>query len=94
MKAKGTAIVRECESVTAARGVNPSSRQTLLLVPRDATGNPDRCTPDAQAAQSLTRGARAHESYSFSASSRVQKKRTATRAGSALPQGRDRRQRR
>jgi hypothetical protein len=91
---KGTAIGRECESVTAAREVNPSSRQTLLLVPRDATGNPDRCTPDTQAAQSLTRGARAHESFSLGAGSWVQKKRTAARAGSALPQGRDRRRRR
>jgi hypothetical protein len=53
---KGAVIGRECESATAARGVNPSSRQTLPLARRDATGNPVRRTPDAQAAQSLTRG--------------------------------------
>jgi hypothetical protein len=53
---KGIAIGRECESVTAARGVNPSSRQTLPLVPQDATGNPDQRTPDAQVTQSMTWG--------------------------------------
>jgi hypothetical protein len=37
----------ECESVTAARGVNPFSRKTLPLASRDATGNPVRCTPSA-----------------------------------------------
>jgi hypothetical protein len=53
---KGAEIGRECESVTAARGVNPSSRQTLPLTPRNAMGNPDRSTPEAQATQSMTRG--------------------------------------
>jgi hypothetical protein len=53
---KGAEIGRECESVTAAHGVNPSSRQTLPLAPRDATGNPGRRTPEAQATQSMTRG--------------------------------------
>jgi hypothetical protein len=51
---KGTTIGRECESITAARRVNPFSRQTLPLTPRIATGNPTRRTPDASAAQSLT----------------------------------------
>jgi hypothetical protein len=140
---KGAAIGRKCESVTAAHRANPSLRQTLPLAPRDATGNPDRRTPDAQVTHSMTRrprstsqtdcapnswcgkgepphalerrtaargrvplhlrqnnspdydmGPRVHRSYSLGAGSRVQKKRTAARAGSALPQGRDRRQRR
>jgi hypothetical protein len=39
-------------------------------------------------------GAQAHGSYSLSAGSRVQKERTAARAGSVPPRGRGRRQRR
>jgi hypothetical protein len=38
-KAKGRCSWRECKSVTVARGVNPFSRKTLLLVPRDAAEN-------------------------------------------------------
>jgi hypothetical protein len=42
---KGAAVGRECESVTAARGVNPFSRQTLPLAPRDAAENLARRAP-------------------------------------------------
>jgi hypothetical protein len=38
-KAKGRSSWRECESVTAAHGVNPFSRKALPLAPRDAAGN-------------------------------------------------------
>jgi hypothetical protein len=38
-KAKGRSSWRECESVTAARGVNPFSRKTLPIAPRDAVEN-------------------------------------------------------
>jgi hypothetical protein len=44
-KAKGRSDQRKCESVTTARGVNPFSRQTLPLAPRDATGNLTRRAP-------------------------------------------------
>jgi hypothetical protein len=44
-EAKGRSGGRECESVTAARGVNPFSRKTLLLAPRDATKNLARRAP-------------------------------------------------
>jgi hypothetical protein len=53
-KAKGRSGWRECESVTVARGVNPFSRKTFPLAPRDATGNIARCAP--KAAQPMTRG--------------------------------------
>jgi hypothetical protein len=53
---KGAEIGTECKSVTAACGVNPFSRQTLPLAPRDATRNPIRRAPDTHAAQSLTWG--------------------------------------
>jgi hypothetical protein len=42
---KGAEIGRECESVTAARGVNPFSRKTLPLAPRDAVENLARRAP-------------------------------------------------
>jgi hypothetical protein len=38
-KAKGHSSWKECESVTTAHRVNPFSRKTLPLVPRDAAGN-------------------------------------------------------
>jgi hypothetical protein len=38
-KAKGRSSWKECESVTTAREVNPFSRKTLPLAPRDAAGN-------------------------------------------------------
>jgi hypothetical protein len=44
-KAKGRNSWRECESVTAACGVNPFSRKTLPLVPRDAAENLARRAP-------------------------------------------------
>jgi hypothetical protein len=44
-KAKERSSWRECESVTAACGVNPFSRKTLLLVPRDAAENLARRAP-------------------------------------------------
>jgi hypothetical protein len=44
-KAKGRSGWRECESVTAARGVNPFSSKTLPLAPRDAVGNLARRAP-------------------------------------------------
>jgi hypothetical protein len=44
-KAKGRSEWRECESVIAARGVNPFSRKTPLLAPRDAAENLARRAP-------------------------------------------------
>jgi hypothetical protein len=38
-KAKGRSSWKECERVTTACGVNPFSRKTLRLAPRDAVGN-------------------------------------------------------
>jgi hypothetical protein len=53
-EAKGHSSWRECESLTAARGVNPFSRKT----PARAPGNLARRVPSAQATQSLTWGPR------------------------------------
>jgi hypothetical protein len=44
-KAKGRSEWSECERVTATRGVNPFSRKSPLLVPRDAAENLARRTP-------------------------------------------------
>jgi hypothetical protein len=44
-KVKGRNSWRERKSVTAARGVNPFSRKTLPLVPRDAAENLARRAP-------------------------------------------------
>jgi hypothetical protein len=70
-KAKGHSEWRECESVTAARAVNPFSRETLPL----ASISPDahQCNPASDI------GARAHKSYSWCAGLRVLRRRTATR---------------
>jgi hypothetical protein len=38
-KAKGRSEWRECDNITAASGVNPFSRKTLPLAPRDAAKN-------------------------------------------------------
>jgi hypothetical protein len=53
---KGATIGRECESVTAARGVNPFSRKILPLVPRDAAEDLARRAPRTKTTQSMTRG--------------------------------------
>jgi hypothetical protein len=42
---KGATVGRKCETVTAARGLNPFSRKTPLLAPQDATENLARRTP-------------------------------------------------
>jgi hypothetical protein len=44
-KAKGRSSSGKCESVTAARGVNPFSRKTPPLAPQDATENLARHAP-------------------------------------------------
>jgi hypothetical protein len=44
-KAKGHSSWRKCESVTVACGVNPFSRKTLPLAPRDAAENLARRAP-------------------------------------------------
>jgi hypothetical protein len=44
-KAKGRSSWRECESVTAVRGVNPFLRKTLPLAPQDAAKNLARRAP-------------------------------------------------
>jgi hypothetical protein len=51
---KGTAVGRECESVTAARGVNPFSRKTLPLAPQDAAEK--SCPTRTKATQPMTWG--------------------------------------
>jgi hypothetical protein len=81
---KGAAIGRECESVTAARRVNPSSKQTLPLAPRNATGNPVRRMPDADQGNPVyDTGAWVHKSYGLYAELWVRKRRTAARSQKA-----------
>jgi hypothetical protein len=58
-KAKGRSEWRECESVTAACGVNLFSRKTLLLAPISPDAH--QCNPASDT------GVRAHKSYSWCA---------------------------
>jgi hypothetical protein len=69
-KAKGRSERRECERVTAARGVNPFSRKTLLLAPISSSAHQSNPASDT--------GAQAHKSYSWCAGLRLLRRRTAT----------------
>jgi hypothetical protein len=76
-KVKGRSERRECESVTAARGVNPFSMKTLPLAP---------ISPDAhQSNPASDTGAQAHKSYGWCAGLRVLRRRTATREANRRP---------
>jgi hypothetical protein len=90
------AIGRECEKVTAARGVNSFFKETKVLVretlPR-APQSPQKISPNAHQGHPVYDiGARVHKSYRLCAGLQVRKERTAARAYSAPPWGRCRRQ--
>jgi hypothetical protein len=101
-KAKGRNDQRKCKSVTTARGVNPFSRQTLPLAPRDATGNLTRRAPKSEPPPTFVRlsisagnngpvydmGGQAHKSYSLGVGSLVQKEQIAACTSTAPPRDR------
>jgi hypothetical protein len=84
---RAQSIVRECEKVTAARGVNSFFKETRVLVRETlsrAPQSPQKILPDAHQGNPVydTRG-RVHKSYGLCAELWVRKKRTATRASRA-----------
>ena len=72
-KAKRRNKRRECESVTAAHGVNSFSKKTLPLAPIMPGAHQSNPASDT--------GAWGHKSYSWCAGLRVLRRRTATRVG-------------